>query len=274
MKSCFNTITAGRHRSLEEIIRWSGQAGFTGLEIDQNHIAESLTRISIGELAARIADAGLATASIMAFNLAPLEEVAPGIARVREGAELARALGAPILLVYCATNIPKEMSADEALNRAAERTANYAEVANPIAIGLEPIGRTTLMGGPAAALKVAARSGQSNVGIVMDTFHFHLSQIPDVEVRAIPREKLLLVHVNDAEDLPVEKLRDGHRLHVGQGVLPLVETFRTLNEIGYDGYLSIELFREEYWNQPVGQVVFEAKRSLDAVLTKAGLPPG
>ena len=83
MKSCFNTITAGRHRSLEEIIRWSGQAGFTGLEIDQNHIAESLTRISIGELAALICgDAGLATASIMAFNLAPLEEVAPGIANV------------------------------------------------------------------------------------------------------------------------------------------------------------------------------------------------
>lgn len=61
---------------------------------DQIHIAESLTRISIGELAARIADAGLANASIMAFNLAPLEEVAPGIARVREGAELALALGA------------------------------------------------------------------------------------------------------------------------------------------------------------------------------------
>jgi 2-keto-myo-inositol isomerase len=274
MKSCFNTITAGRHRPLEEIIRWSGQAGFAALEIDQNHITESLTRISMHELKTRIGDAGLKTASIMAFDLAPLDEAGPGIAKIKEGTEFARELGAPILLVYCAINIPKEMSMDEALNRAAERTAEYAKVANPIAIGLEPIGRTTLMGGPAAALETAARSRQANVGIVMDTFHFYLSQIPDAELRAIPREKLLLVHVNDAENLPVEKLRDGHRLHVGLGVLPLVDTFRTLKEIGYDGFLSIELFREEYWDQPVEQIVLEAKRSLDAVLAKAGLPPG
>jgi 2-keto-myo-inositol isomerase len=274
MKSCFNTITAGRHRPLEEIIRWSGKAGFAALELDQNHIAESLTRISMDELKTRIADAGLESASIMAFNLAPLDEPGPGIAKIKEGADFARELGAPILLVYCAANVPREIPMDEALNRAAERTAQYAKIANPIAIGLEPIGRTTLMGGPAVALEIAARSRQANVGIVMDTFHFYLSQIPDAELRAIPREKLLLVHVNDAENLPVEKLRDGHRLHLGLGVLPLVETFRTLQEIGYDGFLSIELFREEYWNQPVEQVVLEAKRSLDAVLGKAGLLPG
>ncbi len=274
MKSCFNTITAGRHRRLEEIIRWSGQVGFAALEIDQNHITDFLTRFSMDDLKSQIADAGLETASIMAFNLAPLDDAGPGIAKIKEGTEFARELGAPILLVYCATNIPKEMPVDEARNRAAERTAEYAKIANPIEIGLEPIGRTTLMGGPAAALESAARSRQANVGIVMDTFHFHLSQIPDAEVRAIPREKLLLVHVNDAENIPVKKLCDGHRLHVGLGVLPLVETFRTLKEIGYEGFLSIELFREEYWNQPVKQVVVEAKRSLDAVLAKAGLPPG
>jgi len=273
MKSCFNTITAGRHRPLEEIIRWCGQAGFAALEIDQNHIAECLKRIPMNELKKRITDAGLEVASIMAFNLAPLDETGPGISKIREGAGFARELGAPILLVFCATNIPNEMSTDEALNRAAQRTAEYAEMAKPIAIGLEPIGRTTLMGGPTAALETAARSGKANVGIVMDTFHFYLSQIPDAEIRAIPREKLLLVHVNDAEDLPIEKLRDAHRMHVGHGVLPLAQTFQTLNQMGYNGSLSIEIFREEYWNQPVEQVVLEAKQSLDSTLAKAGIPP-
>ena len=272
MKSCFNTITAGRHRPLEEIIRCSGEAGFAALEIDQIHIAECLTRIPLNELKKRIADAGLEVTSIMAFNLAPFDEAGPWISKIREGTEFARALGAPILLVFCATNIPNGMSTNEAINRAAQRTAEYAEMANPIAIGLEPIGRTTLMGGPTAALETAARSGKANVGIVMDTFHFYLSQIPDGEVRAIPREKLLLVHVNDAEDLPIEKLRDAHRLHVGRGVLPLLQTFQALNQIGYNGPLSIEIFREEYWNQPVEQVVLEAKQSLDSTLTKAGIP--
>ncbi len=273
MKSCFNTITAGRQRPLEEIIQWSGKVGFAALEIDHNHIADFLTRFPMSELKARIADSGLKTASIMAFNLAPLEEDEPWVAKIKEGTEYARELGASALLVYCATNLAKDVSIEDGLNRAAERTAKYAKIAYPVAIGLEPIGRTTLMGGPKAALEIAARSKEPNVGIVMDTFHFHLSRIPDAEVRAIPREKLLLVHVNDSEDLPIEKLRDGNRLHVGHGILPLVETLTTLKEIGYDGLLSIEIFREEYWNQPVEQVVVEAKRSLDAVLAKAGLTP-
>jgi 2-keto-myo-inositol isomerase len=128
------------------------------------------------------------------------------------------------------------------------------------------------MGGPAAALETATRSGRANVGIVMDTFHFHLSQIPQAELRSIPKERLLLVHVNDAENLPIEELRDKHRLHVGFGVLALDETFRSLQEIGYNGFLSIEIFREEYWNEPVSKVVSEAKLSLDATLAKAKSP--
>jgi len=271
MKTCFNTITAGREKALEDIISRCGQVGFDALEIDQNHIADSLKRISINELRSRIEEAGLKAASIMAFNLAPFDDPGPGIAKIKEGVRFAQDLGAPLLLVFCAADIPKGMSSGEAHKRAAERAANYAEVANPLAIGLEPIGRTTLMGGPVAALDIAARSRKSNVGIVMDTFHFYRSQVSDEEVRTIPPEKLLLVHINDAEDLPVEQLRDAHRLHVGRGVLPLLGTLETLNGIGYTGFLSIEIFREEYWRQPVEQVVREAKTSLDSMLNKAGI---
>jgi 2-keto-myo-inositol isomerase len=271
MKTCFNTITAGRDKPLEEIIARCGQAAFAGIEIDLNHIADCLQRISIGELRDLLAQAGLQTASIMAFNLAPFDDAGPGIARIKEGAAYALELGAQLLLVYCAAYIPEAMSSDKALERAGERTAGYAEVASPVAIGLEPIGRTALMGGPAAALDIAARSGKNNVGIVMDTFHFYRSQVREEEVRAIPPEKLLIVHVNDAEDLPIEQLRDAHRLHIGRGVLPLVGTLQTLKQIGYDGFLSVEIFREEYWRQPVEQVVWEARSSLDSVLRKAGL---
>jgi 2-keto-myo-inositol isomerase len=273
MKSCFNTITAGRNKPLEEVIIRCGQAGFAGIEIDMNHIRDCLKRLSIDELRGHLAQARLQTASIMAFNLAPFDEADPGVAKIKEGAEYASELGAPLLLVFCAADIPQEMSSDEARARAARRAAEYADAAGSIAIGLEPIGRTTLMGGPAAALDIAARSHKANVGIVMDTFHFYRSQVPEEEVRAIPPEKLLIVHVNDAEDLPVEQLRDAHRLHVGRGVLSVVETLKTLKGIGYDGFLSIEIFREEYWRQPLEQVVREAKSSLDSALMKAGISP-
>lgn len=78
MKTCFNTITAGRDKPLEEIIWRSGQVGFDGLEIDQNHIADCLKRVTINELRGRLEEAGLQAPSIMAFNLAqrqPVEQV-------------------------------------------------------------------------------------------------------------------------------------------------------------------------------------------------------
>jgi len=97
----------------------------------------------------------------------------------------------------------------------------------------------------------------------MDTFHYYRAGAGDAEILAIPREKLFIVHVNDSEDRPVEALRDGHRLHVGRGILPLSRYMRLWQEIGYDGYLSAEIFREEYWAQPVEQVVRETKEALD-----------
>ena len=99
------------------------------------------------------------------------------------------------------------MAKEAALDAAAARAARYAEAAAPMKIALEPIGRTALMGGPTAALDIARRSGQPNVGIMMDTFHYYLSQVPDADIRAIPRETLLIVHVNDSEDRPIPELQ-------------------------------------------------------------------
>jgi len=124
-------------------------------------------------------------------------------------------------------------------------------------VTLQLDGRTTLMGGPAAALDIAARSHKANVGIVMDTFHFYRSQVSEEEVRAIPPEKLLIVHVNDAEDLPVEQLRDAHRLHVGRGVLSVVETLKTLKGIVMTVFFPLRIFERNTggnrWNKWSGR---------------------
>ncbi|MBV8102612.1 MAG: hypothetical protein JOZ31_26020 [Verrucomicrobia bacterium] len=70
----------------------------------------------------------------------------------------------------------------------------------------------------------------------------------------------------DAEDLPVEKLTDANRVHLGLGVLPLAQYFGVLAAKKYSGFLSIEIFRPEYWQQPVIQVVNDAKTSCEKLL--------
>ena len=269
MKTCFNTITAGPEALLEDVIAACGRAGFDGVEIDVDQLTSCLQRRSLADVQRHMADAGLAVASLMAFDLDPFGGVA-GVDTIRRAAELATELGAPILLTYCAAGVPAGMTKAEALHRAGARAALYADAAAPVAIALEPIGRTELMGGPTDALEVARLSGRSNVGIMMDTFHYYLSRVPAVAIRSIPRDKLLIVHINDAEDRPIPALADLHRLHPGYGILPLQEDVRLWQDIGYDGFVSVEIFRPAYWAQPVEQVVREAKDALDAVLRGSG----
>lgn len=266
MKTCFNTITAGLDRQLEDIIAACASAGFDGMELDLRAIDEAAPRASLKDIRAMLADGGLSPVSVMAFDLAPFATDNAALDRFKRGVDAANALGAPMLLTYCFAGIPEGMGREAALETAGQRARLYGEAAGDVGIALEPIGRTQLMGGPTAALDIAARSGRANVGIMMDTFHYYLSQVPDADILAIPREKLLIVHVNDSEDRPIPELKDKHRVHVGQGILPLAHDLELWKQLGYDGYLSVEIFNEDYWTLPVETVVNDAKASLTAWL--------
>ena len=54
----------------------------------------------------------------------------------------------------------------------------------------------------------------------------------------------------------------------GKGILPLDHDLKLLKSIGYDGFLSVEIFREDYWREPVGNVVADAKAAVDRWLAK------
>jgi 2-keto-myo-inositol isomerase len=204
----------------------------------------------------------------MAFDLAPFAPDGAALERFERGVVAAKELETPILLTYCSAGIPEGESRESALETAGRRARTYAEAAWPLSVALEPIGRAQLMGGPRPALEIAKRAGSTNVGIMMDTFHYYRSQISDADIKAIPVDKLLIVHVNDSEDRPVAELKDSHRKHVGEGILPLLHDLDLIQGLGYEGYLSVELFREEYWRQPVEKVVHDAKASLDRLVNR------
>jgi 2-keto-myo-inositol isomerase len=90
MKPCFNTITAGRHKPVEEIIAACGAAGFNGIEIDLNHLEAAGGHSSLKEIKNRLTDSNLQPASIMAFDLAPLAETNTATERFKRGVEAPR----------------------------------------------------------------------------------------------------------------------------------------------------------------------------------------
>ena len=269
MKICFNTATSGANHRLEDVLDALGRERYDGIEIDTGRLDDALTRMSVEELKERIQGNGLEVAAVMAFGLMVFEDRTETLKRIGKYAESGQKLGSSVLLTYCGGGIPEGMTKEEALAKAGEAAAQYGEAAAPFGaqIALEPIGRSTLMGGPREALEIARLSGRNNVGIMMDTFHYYRSEVPMSDIEAIPVEKLLIVHVNDSEDRPIEELNDGHRLYPGKGCLPLKEYMAALKKIGYAGHLSIEIFREEYRKQPVDRIVREAKHGLEGIAT-------
>jgi 2-keto-myo-inositol isomerase len=103
---------------------------------------------------------------------------------------------------------------------------------------------------------------RDNVGLVLDTFHFYAGGSSVASIGQVDPEKLFIFHVNDAEDRPKEQLQDAHRLFPGEGVIPLAQILAGLKGIGYDGPVSLEMFRPAYWALPPEEV---AARGLAAI---------
>ena len=96
------------------------------------------------------------------------------------------------------------------------------------------------------AYDVVKAVDRDNVGVTVDTFHFHemCSRLEDL--RAADGKKIFAYHLNDCEDLPLGSCGDDKRLWPGEGVVDHAGIAAALKEIGFDGVCTIEEFRPEY----------------------------
>lgn len=268
MRSCINGATTMPY-SLVEDIEAAGAAGFAAVEIWYRKLPAYLEGHSIADLRTLLRANNLAVAALCPLWVAFGPEAATARDAIARAADIAADLNCPTLLV-CLRQPPGGLSSAEALEAAAEETALCADLAAGSGVGLaiEPLGRHPLVPGPREALAIVELAQRPNVGLMLDTFHYYKSAVPLTEIAALPIDKLRIIHVNDCEDRPREELRDAHRLYPTLGVIPAVEMLRPLYERGYTGDLSVEIFREEYWQKPVGENTLQAKHYLDQLMER------
>ncbi|MGD9495209.1 MAG: sugar phosphate isomerase/epimerase family protein [Armatimonadota bacterium] len=269
MRTCLNTATT-RGKPLADDIRLCGEFGFEGIEIDTGKLDEFLDGCRVEDLRGLLDDCRVACAGVMAFAFRPFGDAAEQLERIRRYGPICRALGGEVLLAFISDRLPEGMERAEAVERAGEVARAYAEAAaeSGCRVALEPIGRASFMDTPAEALAVVEAAGHPALGIMVDTFHAWKSDVLPEDVRKLPGERVLIVHINDAEDVPPEQATDANRLYPGEGILPLAGYLDALRAIGYDGFLSMELFRPEYWADEHATIIRRAKEQLDAVLTR------
>ena len=94
---------------------------------------------------------------------------------------------------------------------------------------------------------VALECGHPDASILVDIFHMYRGGSPWDGLKMLSPEVLGLVHINDYPTSPPrETLSDSDRVFPGDGGAPLGKILKDLHEIGYQKFLSLELFNEEY----------------------------
>lgn len=266
MKSCVNGATTMPY-TLEQDIVAAAQAGFEGLEIWWDKLLTYLDNHSTSDLKQLLTKTGLIPVSICPLRIWPFRDSEPARQEFREAIQLAPQIGCNLLAV-CPDFQPARLTREEALAIHAKELADMALLAaeNGIRLTIEPIGGHTLVPGPTEALQLIEIAGApTNVGILMDTFHYFRSGVSEQDIQAIPLDKLDIIHVNDCEDGALNELTDAHRLYPTLGVIP-ARQLSLLKDKGYDGYLSVEIFRPEYWEQSIEEITGKAYSTLGELI--------
>ena len=118
------------------------------------------------------------------------------------------------------------------------------------------------------AYDVVKAVDRDNVGITVDTFHFHEMCSKLEDLKAADGKKIFAYHLNDCEDLPLGSCGDDKRLWPGEGVVDHAGIAAALKEIGFDGVCTIEEFRPEYYEMSHEENVKKAAEVTKAFVQK------
>jgi sugar phosphate isomerase/epimerase len=187
---------------------------------------------------------------------------AAALADAREKAEIAAAVGAPCVIA-CASG-----AASGCLDAAGADLRQVAEIGAEfgVAMALEYIGVFPFVKDLKTGLDIVRRANHPQAKLLIDIFHSFRGGT-SVEDFVLPQgNEVALVHINDVPAGDIFQMADSDRVMPGDGVLPLKQALASLGANGYDGALSVEVFSQYWWAQPIEETAKAAYRALSSVL--------
>ncbi len=269
MRFAWNGATSMK-ADLETDIEIARRAGYPLLEIWGAKLRHYLQRHSVQELTELFKESGVKPLSINSVDKATFsgkdwENVEN---TCREFASVAGEIGCKNIVV-----VPGKRPPGVTDSEVKEETVAVLEAFGDIAATHDVRIAFEFLGFPNCSVRtleraweIVAEVDRPDVGLVVDTFHFHVGGSAFGSLSRIDSEKLFIVHVNDCEDKPATQLTDANRLLPGLGVLPLKRIAEELKAIGYDKVASIEIFRPEYWEKDPFEFAVTAKAAAGKAL--------
>lgn len=116
------------------------------------------------------------------------------------------------------------------------------------------------------AMQVMDKSGRNDATTVLDPFHIFRGGGDLEAITKLTASQIAVSHFNDVPAEPSREVQhDKDRVWPGDGIFDLQRYLQLITETGYEGYLSLELFREDHWAGDPYSVVAEGYEKMLAV---------
>jgi 4-hydroxyphenylpyruvate dioxygenase len=268
MKTSIATVSISG--DLPEKLAAIAAAGFEGVEIFENDfLAFDGTPREVGRM---VRDAGLEIALFQPFRDfegLPQPQRGRSMDRAERKFDLMNDLGADLVLV-CSSVSPIALGG---VDRAADDFRELGERAaqRGIRVGYEALAWGRFVNDHRDAWEIVRRADHANVGLILDSFHSLARKIPSDTIATIPAEKIFFVQVADAPALDMDLLywSRHYRNMPGEGDLPVADFLRAVAMTGYDGYLSLEIFNDQFRGGSAKAISVDGKRSLVNLMATA-----
>ena len=257
---------------LETDVSISSKAGFLALEVWYPKIEKYLETHALVDLQALFLDHQIAPVALDALEFVGFRgSEYPFIqSRCRAMCEIARAINCPTIAVVPGPIPDFKTTWAEIVDEYVTVLRDLSNIASEYGVKLafEFLGfGWNCVRTPRAAWEIVQKVDRKNVGLVIDTAHFYAGGGLMNELDTLKSDRIFALHLDDVEDTPKEAITDGTRLYPGHGIVPLEEICIRLKNIGYDGHCSVEIFREEYWQQDPLQIALNARKAALDVIT-------
>ena len=261
MKTSIATVSIAG--DLAEKLAAISAAGFDGVEIFENDfLAFDGSPRDVGRMAR---DAGLAITLFQPFRDfegLPEPQRSRAFDRAERKFDVMQELGTDLMLV-CSSVSPVSLGG---IDRAAADFHELGERAakRGLRVGYEALAWGRHVNDHRDAWEIVRRAAHPNIGLILNSFHTLARKIDLSSIRSIPSDKIFIVQLADAPLIDMDLLYWSRHFRnmPGEGDLPVREFMQAVAATGYDGYISLEIFNDQFRGGSAKAISVDGKRSL------------
>ncbi|MBW8322415.1 MAG: bifunctional sugar phosphate isomerase/epimerase/4-hydroxyphenylpyruvate dioxygenase family protein [Arenimonas sp.] len=261
MKTSIATVSISG--DFEEKLAAIARAGFDGIEIFENDfLAFDRSPAEVGRM---VRDHGLEVTLFQPFRDfegMPEPFRSRNFDRAERKFDLMAELGTDLMLI-CSNASPVSLGG---IDRAAADFRELGERAasRNLRVGYEALAWGRQIHDHRDAWEIVRRADHPSIGLILDSFHTLARKIDVNSIRSIPGDRIFIVQLADAPLIDMDLLYWSRHFRnmPGEGDLAVTEFMRAVAATGYDGYLSLEIFNDQFRGGSPSAISADGHRSL------------